>query len=82
MAIPQDQLEILLGLYRGRGLSLERVILDLHSGKILTRAGPVLMDAVGVILIALSVIGLLMWSRRNGNGNGNTNGDGKKRPSN
>lgn len=81
-AIPQDQLEILLGLYRGRGLSLERVILDLHSGKILTRAGPVLMDAVGVILIALSVIGLLMWSRRNGNGNGNTNGDGKKRPSN
>jgi hypothetical protein len=38
------------------------------------------MDAVGVILIALSVIGLLMWARRNGNGNGN--GDGKKRPSN
>ncbi|MEE8238272.1 MAG: PepSY domain-containing protein [Gammaproteobacteria bacterium] len=65
-AIPQDQLAILQGLYRGRGLSLERVILDLHSGKILTRVGPILMDAVGIILIALSVIGLFMWAGRNG----------------
>jgi len=42
------------------------VILDLHSGKILTRVGPILMDAVGIILIALSVIGLFMWAGRNG----------------
>ena len=65
-AIPQADLVILQGLYRGRGLSLERVILDLHSGKILTRVGPILMDAVGIILIALSVIGLFMWAGRNG----------------
>ena len=70
--IPQEQLAILQGLYRGRGLSLERVILDLHSGKILTRVGPILMDAAGIILIALSVIGLFMWAGRNG----------KQRPSN
>ena len=70
--IPQEQLAILQELYRGRGLSLERVILDLHSGKILTRVGPILMDAAGIILIALSVIGLFMWAGRNG----------KQRPSN
>ena len=77
-AVPQDQLAVLQGLYRGRGLSLEQVILDLHSGKILTRAGPILMDAVGVVLIALSVIGLVMWAGRNGRNGKN----GKHRPSN
>ena len=65
-AIPQSDLAILQGLYRGRGLSLERVILDLHSGKVLTRVGPILMDAVGIILIVLSVVGLLMWAGRDG----------------
>jgi uncharacterized iron-regulated membrane protein len=45
---------------------LERLLLDLHSGKILARVGPVLMDAVGVTLIVLSLLGLSMWFRRNG----------------
>jgi len=70
---PAD-LAVLQQLYRGRGLSLERLLLDLHSGKILARVGPVLMDAVGVTLIVLSLFGLSLWFRRNGkNGkNGNT----------
>ncbi len=73
--IPQDQLAILQGLYRGRGLSLERVIVDLHSGKILTRVGPILMDGVGIMLITLSTIGLFLWTGRNGK-------NGRQRPSN
>jgi len=73
---PAD-LAVLQQLYRGRGLSLERLLLDLHSGKILARVGPVLMDAVGVTLIVLSLLGLSMWFRRNGK-NGK-NGDSSHR---
>ena len=71
-AIPQDQLVILQQLYRGRGLSLERLILDIHSGKILTEIGPILIDVVGISFITLSVFGLFIWFGRNG----------KQRPSN
>ena len=64
--ISPAELTVLQQLYRGRGLSLERLLLDLHSGKIFVRVGPVLMDAVGVTLIVLSFLGLSMWYRRNG----------------
>ncbi len=63
-ALPGDQLVVLQQLYRGRGLSMERLLLDLHSGKILTRAGPALLDVVGVLLIALSFLGVFMWFGR------------------
>ena len=65
-AIPRDQLAVLRQLYRGRGISLERVLLDLHSGKFLTRAGSILLDVVGVLLIALSFLGIFMWFGRSG----------------
>jgi len=69
-AISPAELTVLQQLYRGRGLSLERLLLDLHSGKILARIGPILMDVVGVTLIMLSLLGLSMWFRKNGkNGN-------------
>ncbi|HEY5623170.1 MAG TPA: PepSY domain-containing protein [Gammaproteobacteria bacterium] len=53
-------------LYRGRGVSLERLLLDLHSGKIFAAAGPILLDIVGVSLILLSFLGAAMWFRRPG----------------
>ena len=50
--------------YRGTGLPWERVVLDLHSGRLLGPAGPYLMDAAAVILILLSASGLYNWVRR------------------
>jgi hypothetical protein len=47
--------------YRGEGISLERLLYDLHSGRVLERAGILLMDAAGVLIIALSVSGLILW---------------------
>ena len=55
------ELEALQNLYRGRGLTVERVLADLHSGRILAVAGPLLMDLVAVFMIILSVSGLVMW---------------------
>ncbi|MCX7627570.1 MAG: PepSY domain-containing protein [Methylophilaceae bacterium] len=50
-------------------LSLERIILDLHSGRILGRHGPFVMDLVAVVSIALSVSGLWIYLRSIRKGN-------------
>jgi hypothetical protein len=50
--------------YRGKGLSMERVLLDLHSGRIWGVFGVYLVDAAAVLFLGLSVTGLWMWWRR------------------
>ncbi|NND68318.1 MAG: hypothetical protein HKN19_12090 [Halioglobus sp.] len=43
-------------------LTWERLLLDLHSGRIGGRAGVWLVDAVGVLLICIAFSGLTMWA--------------------
>lgn len=50
--------------YLGSILSLERVLLDLHSGRILGRFGPWLMDLAAVLLLVLAVTGIWLWNLR------------------
>ena len=50
--------------YRGKGLTLERVVLDLHSGRILGQSGIYLMDAAAIALLWLSMSGLWIWWQR------------------
>jgi hypothetical protein len=54
--------------YRGEGLNLERVILDLHSGRIFGSIGVLVYDLLALALGFLSISGLVLWfrSRRNG----------------
>jgi hypothetical protein len=54
----------LLIAYRGQGLKLERVILDLHSGRIFGKYGNLLMDAAALALLWLSFSGLWVWYSR------------------
>jgi len=63
-ALNQDEHEQLLIAYRGNGLKLERVILDLHSGRIFGHYGVYLMDAAAIALLWLSLSGLWVWSKR------------------
>lgn len=58
------ELEALQNLYRGRGLTAERVLADMHSGRILAVSGPLLIDLVAVFMIVLSVSGLIMWRQQ------------------
>jgi len=51
--------------YRGKGLTLERVVLDLHSGRILGQFGVYLMDAAAIALLWLSLSGFWVWLQRN-----------------
>jgi hypothetical protein len=50
--------------FRGEVLPLERVILDLHSGRFFGRLGPWLFDAAAVLLILLSLSGGWIWLKR------------------
>lgn len=44
-------------------VSLERMILDVHSGRMFGRYGPLLMDAVAIILLGLAISGVWMYVR-------------------
>jgi hypothetical protein len=45
-------------------ISAERVLIDVHSGRILGRRGPWLLDAVSVVLLALALTGGWLFFRR------------------
>ena len=58
---PTAELDVLQTLYRGRGLTVERVLADVHSGRIFATAGTLVMDAVAAFMIVLSLSGLVLW---------------------
>lgn len=62
--LTESEYEELLIAYRGSGLKLERVILDLHSGRIFGQYGIYIMDAAAIALIWLSLSGLWVWNSR------------------
>jgi hypothetical protein len=63
--LSDTKMQVLLESFRGRGLTLERVMLDLHSGRIFGEFGIYVMDAAAVALLWLSGSGLwVWWSRR------------------
>ena len=62
--LSETEYEQLLIAYRGSGLKLERVILDLHSGRIFGSYGIYLMDAAAIALLWLSLSGLWVWNSR------------------
>jgi len=70
---PAELQKSITHLYRGEGLNLERVLLDLHSGRIFGSIGVLVYDLLALALGFLSISGLVLWFR------GRRNGNGKKR---
>lgn len=63
--VSEQQQHKLKQAFRGQGLMLERVILDLHSGRIFNSSwGIYLMDASAIIMILLSISGTWVWYSR------------------
>lgn len=50
--------------FRGEVLPVERVLLDLHSGRFFGRFGPWMFDAIAVLLILLALSGTCIWLKR------------------
>lgn len=56
--------EKLLRLYRGKGLSMERLLVDLHSGRIFGKAGAIVVDLAAILFIILAISGWCVWLKR------------------
>jgi hypothetical protein len=65
---PQPLVADLQNHFLGQALTVERLLLDVHSGRIAGTAGVWFMDFIALSLIVLSITGLVQWRRRNGNG--------------
>lgn len=48
----------------GPSISLETVILDLHSGRFFGQFGVIVIDIVGLLICILSITGLMAWIKR------------------
>jgi hypothetical protein len=61
---PDAVTALLLKQHKGEGLPWERVVLDLHSGRIVGLAGVYFMDFIALLLIFLSLSGVTLWAKR------------------
>ena len=50
--------------YRGKGLTIERVLLDMHSGRVVGKWGTYFMDLVAILMLVISATGIWMWLKR------------------
>jgi len=60
--------------WRGRGVTVERALLDLHSGRLFDVPGALLMDLVALCMIVLGISGLVLSNSRYRRENGHRNG--------
>lgn len=69
---PGDLLQAITRQYRGEGIKLERLLLDIHSGRFFGKGGVFFYDLVALAVGFLAVSGLVLWMRgkRNGKRNG------------
>lgn len=65
---PESLLRAITRQYRGDGLNLERVLLDLHSGRIFGSMGLLVYDLLALTLGFLAVSGVVLWFRGRRNG--------------
>jgi len=50
--------------YRASTLNWERILLDIHSGRLFGKFGPWFLDIAALILAILSITGIWMWSKK------------------
>ncbi|MFC1720259.1 PepSY-associated TM helix domain-containing protein [Pseudomonadota bacterium] len=65
---PEEIRQAVILQYRGAGLSMERLLLDLHSGRIFGAAGVLVYDLLALIVGFLAISGIILWLRGPGNG--------------
>ena len=64
VSVPGDLKKILVNSYSGSDISWERVLLDLHSGRLFGQIGVWVMDIVAIAMLVLALSGLWLWRMR------------------
>jgi len=62
--LPKPLQEKLKAQASGPSVSLETVILDLHSGRFFGQFGVLFIDLIGLLVCFLSITGLIAWIKR------------------
>lgn len=63
-SLPDALSQTLAREFRGSGLSLERVLLDLHTGRLFGSLGVLIVNTASVLLLVLVLSGFVLWLRR------------------
>ena len=50
--------------YRASLVSWERILLDIHSGRILGSLGVIVVDVMAILFLLMAITGIWIWSRR------------------
>ena len=59
--LPDELIATVAAGYRGEGVSYERLLLDLHSGRLFGRIGSLVVDGAALCLLVLALTGAYMW---------------------
>ena len=59
--LPDEISTQLVSNYRGPGVSYEKLLIDLHSGRLFGAAGVVIVDAAAICMLILAVSGVYLW---------------------
>ena len=62
--LPEQLYKSLLELYRGHGLKLDRVLFDIHSGRLFGELGIYFVDFIAFLIIFLALSGVWLWTMR------------------
>ncbi len=67
IATPATLAEALGKHFVGEGITVERLLLDIHSGRIVGRWGILLVDIMAILFVVLAITGFVMWLRERSN---------------
>ncbi len=62
--LPDNVAQALAHYFRGKGVTIERVVLDIHNGHILGQFGRWVMDLVAILLMFIALTGFWMWVKQ------------------
>lgn len=65
---PKEILSQIQRMYVGTDITWERFILDIHAGRFFGKLGPLIMDLIAMMFIALAVTGIIIWSKKSKKG--------------
>lgn len=64
MAPPENIVAVLHEKKHGGDITWERVLLDIHAGRMMGQWGPWILDGIALLFVALALSGFYLWSRR------------------